>query len=74
MLFICRIFDSQKYQDEELTIFNSSLIEDTVTRGKSYLSGKYTGSYILIHPMYQRGKHFKVLPINGILLVALKRI
>lgn len=45
-----RIFDSH---NEELTIFNSSLIEDTVKNGKGVLSGKYSGAYILIHPTYQ---------------------
>lgn len=56
--FICRIFDSQTYRKEELTIFHSSLIEDTVANGKSCLSGKYAGAYILIHPAYQTGNHF----------------
>ena len=59
--FFCRIFDSQTYQREELTIFHSSLIEDTVAKGKSCLSGKYAGAYILIHPAYQRGNYFNLL-------------
>lgn len=46
-----RIFDSH---NEELTIFNSSLIEDAVKNGKIVLSGKYCGDYILIHPAYQK--------------------
>lgn len=46
-----RIFDSH---NEELTIFNSSLIEDAVKNGKIVLSGKYSGDYILIHPAYQK--------------------
>ncbi|XP_078377039.1 uncharacterized protein LOC144660307 [Oculina patagonica] len=49
-----RIFDSQMYQKEELTIFHSSLIEDTVRNGKRCLSGKHAGAYILIHPAYQK--------------------
>lgn len=49
-----RIFESERYKNEEVTIFNSSLIEDTLSSGKMYLSGKYTGSYILVHPAYQR--------------------
>lgn len=48
-----RIFDSQKYSNEQLTVFSTSLIEETVTSGKMYLSGKYTGAYILVHPDYQ---------------------
>lgn len=51
---ILRIFDSETYQKEELTIFHCSLIEDTLTNGKRYLSGKYVGAYILIHPAYQK--------------------
>ena len=54
-VFAHRIFESQKYKNEELTIFNTSLIEKTVTSGKMYLSGKYTGAYILVHPAYQGG-------------------
>lgn len=48
------IFDSQTYQNEELTIFNSSLIEDTVSEGKNCLNGKYAGAYILIDAAYQK--------------------
>ena len=55
---LSRIFDSETYQKEELTIFHSSLIEDTLTNGKSCLSGKYAAAYILIHPAYQKGNHF----------------
>lgn len=51
---ILRIFDSETYRKEELTIFRCSLIEDTLTNGKSYLSGKYLGAYILIHPAFQK--------------------
>ena len=64
ILFICSIFESQKYQNEELTIFNSSLIGDTASSGKMCLSGKYSGPYILIHPAYQRGNHYFVMGLQ----------
>ena len=55
LVFSYRIFESQKYKTEEVTVFNTSLIEATVASGKMYLSGKYTGAYILVHPDYQGG-------------------
>lgn len=47
------VFESLKYQNEELTVFDSSLIEDTLAGGMGYLSSNISGSHILIHPAYQ---------------------
>lgn len=65
-IFSHRIFDSQKYSNEQLTVFSTSLIEETVTSGKMYLSGKYTGAYILVHPDYQGGTVNVLIPFYHI--------
>lgn len=59
------VFESLKYQNEELTVFDSSLIEDTLAGGMGYLSSNISGSHILIHPAYQEGILFKMIILKN---------
>ena len=61
VVFLSRIFASSKYESEELTVFNSSLIEDCVINNNGSLNGKYLGGFILIQPQYQKGKLYNYL-------------